>query len=389
MTTVVLEERKETLLNFLSPAILIQVGLLVLNIGAVGLILIHVLWPVLIPDVTMANIQINLTGQIVGSVVAFFFLFSVFRVENVEAQKPTPKRLVLVLGVSCLAITLAIFVSMALLLLFTALGMPITHSYAGIILGPQHLSNPWNVVLFFATGVIGAPIFEELVFRRMLIPTLEIRGMSGAGAVIASSLGFALIHLPNDALNGSPAYVITHFISAVVIGLILGFVYVFTRNVIFPIIIHGLNNAFAFTEVILITLNDFNLLLIYAFIMLAIWGIAIIVALYFGIQYLSSKPPEWVLTLKQKSSINILPGLAGYLTIAFGLVTFQTLVEFFLVIPDPILLFTVLFLFYLGYFGLLIFAVKNIPYKAEEPPEVPKRTLYDRAEDVTLEPRPE
>jgi membrane protease YdiL (CAAX protease family) len=387
---VAIEERNETLLNFLTPAILIQVGLLILNIGAVSLILLHVfLGPLLIPDLTMANIQINLTGQIIGSIVAFFFLISVFRVEKSETQSPTTKRLVLILGVSCLAVTVAIFVSMALFLLFTAFGIPITHSYTGLILGPQHLSNPWNVVLFLGTGVVGAAVFEELIFRRMLIPALEIRGMSPMGAVIASSLGFALIHLPNDALNGSPGFVVTHFISSFIIGLFLGLVYVLTRNVIFPIIIHGFNNAFAFGEVILLTLNDYNLLTIYAFVMLAIWFIAIAMAVYFGIQFLSSTPPQWVNTLKQKAQINTLPGLAGYLLIAFGLVALQTLVEVFIPIPDPILLYTFLFIFYCGYFVLLIMAVKSIRYTPKEPPKAPVQKLYDRAEDVTLEPRPE
>jgi membrane protease YdiL (CAAX protease family) len=389
VTSVVLEERNESISNFITPAILIQVGLLILNIGAVGLILIHVLWPVLIPDVTMANIQINLVGQIIGSVVAFFFLFSVFRVEKVETQTPTTKRLVLILGVCCLAVTLAVFVSLALVLLFSTLGIPVTHSYEGLILGSQHLSNPWNIVLFLGTGVVGAAVFEELVFRRMLIPALEMRGMSPTGAVIASSLGFALIHLPNDAINGSPGFVVTHFISAVVIGLILGFVYIFTRNVIFPMIIHGFNNAVAFGEVLLITLNDFNLLLMYALIMLVIWVIAVVVAVYIGIQFFSSNPPRWVETMHQKATINVLPGIAGYFLLAFGLVSLQTVIEVFIPISDPILLFTVLFLFYIGYFVILIFAVKNLRYTPEEPVKIPTQKLYDRAEEVTLEPRPE
>ncbi|MFX0169792.1 MAG: lysostaphin resistance A-like protein [Candidatus Hodarchaeota archaeon] len=385
----VIQERNETLFNFLTPALLIMVGLLILNIGAVGLILIHFFTPVLIPDVTMANIQINLAGQIAGTIATIFFFITLFRVKKVETHKPTIKRLVLVLGVCCFGLTIATFASLILVLVLNALGLPVIHSYAGIILGPEHLSNPWNLVLFFATGTVGAAIFEELIFRRMLIPALEVRGMSPTAAVITSSLGFALIHVPNDVLNGSFGFVITHFISAVIIGLVFGFVYVFTRNIIYPIIVHAFNNAFAFGEIILLTINETNLLLIYALAMLVVWFIAILIAVYAGIKYFSSDPPHWVKTLKQKSSTNILPGLAGYLLIAFGLVSFQTIVELFLTIPDIILLFTVLFLFYLGYLAILLWVVKTSHYITKEQPEVPTRKFYDRAEDVTQEPLPE
>ena len=391
----VIEERNETITNFLAPAFLIILGLLILNIGAVGFILIHFLTPVLIPDLTMANIQINLVGQIVGTVVTILILIPVLRTEKTEYQGLTLKRLIFVLGASCLALTVAIFLALGLLVLLTSLGLPIQSAYEGFVLGPEQLANPWNLVLLFATVTVGAAVFEELVFRRTLIPTLEVRGMSPTMAVIASSLGFALIHVPNDVLNGSPGFVISHFITTTIIGLVFGFVYVLTRNVLFPMIIHGFINGISFGEAILFELFTLGvpaadlLLVSYSLMLFGFWIIAIVMGVYALFAFLSADPPDWVCTMKEKSPINILPGLAGFLVIAFGLVSFQTIVEIFLILPDVILLYSLLFIFYLSYFFIVLGIVRRTRYEPETEPEPLTRRVYERAEDVKLEPVPE
>jgi len=392
---VTFKERNETITNFLAPALLIIVGLLILNIGAVGFILIHFLTPVLIPDLTMANIQINLVGQIIGIIVTVLILIPLFRAEKVEREGLTPKRILFVLGASCLALTVAMFIALGLLVLLTTLGLPIESSYGGFVLGPEHLINPWNIVLLFSTVTVGASVFEELIFRRTLIPTLEVRGMSPTAAVIASSIGFALIHVPNDVINGSIGYVISHFISTTIIGLVFGFVYVLTRNVIFPMIIHGFINGIAFGEVVILEmfLNGFPfgelLLVSYSLMMLIFWIVAIIMGIYALISFLSANPPSWVQTMKEKSPINVLPGLAGFLIIAFGLVSFQTLIEIVLILPDVILFYAVLFLFYLSYFLIVVWVVKQTHYESETKSEPPALKVYEKAEDVKLEPRPD
>ncbi len=392
MVTVEIVERDETFLNFLTPAILIMVGLLILSIGALSLIMVHFSIPVLIPDPIMASIQMNLFGQIIGIIITLIFLIPFFKLKEVESRFPTVFRTLKVLGVACFALTVALGLALVLFFAFSALGIPIEHSYGNIILGPEHLSNPWNLVLFFATATVGAAIFEELIFRRMLIPALEVRGMAPTAAVIASSLGFALIHVPNDLLNGSPGYVVTHFITTFTIGLMLGFVYVFTRNVIYPMIIHGFINAVAFTELILISIDDFNLLLIYAGILLVLLFIGIIVGVLALIWFFRDPVPAWVETLRIKSKISIISGLAGYLVIAFGIISIQVLAELgiaFAFTPNGFLIYSSLIGFYVFYFFLLLYIVKITRYEPTEDVKPETRQLYDKAKEVTLEPRPE
>ena len=385
-------ERDEGFLNFLSPAILIMVGLLILSIGALSLVLLNFFIPVLIPDPIMGSIQMNLVGQIVGIIVTILFLIPFFGLQKVETRSPTIFRTLKVLGVACFALTIAMGLALGLSLLFFALGIPIVHSYGDIILSPEHLSNPWNLVLFFGTATIGAAIFEELIFRRMLIPALENRGMAPTAAVIASSLGFALIHVPNDFLNGSPGYVVTHFITTFTLGLMMGFVYVFSRHVVFPMIIHGFINAVAFTELILLSIDDLNLLLIYAGILLAMLITGLIVGLLALVWFFRDPKPNWVEILRTKSKIRIPPGLSGYLIIAFGFIIVQVLVELgitFAFYPNGFLIITALTGFYIAYFLLLLYIVYITRYEPTLEVKHEEPRLYVRAEDVKLEPHPE
>ncbi|MFX1317838.1 MAG: lysostaphin resistance A-like protein [Promethearchaeota archaeon] len=385
-------ERDEGLLNFLSPAILVMIGILVLSIGALSLVLLHYFIPVLIPDQIMANVQINLVGQIIGITITFLILIPLFKLKQVETQKPTISRTVKVLGVACLALTVSTGLALVLFFLLTNLGIPVDSSYAGFILGPEHLSNPWNLVLLFAFAVFGAAIYEELIFRRMLIPALELRGMGPTAAVITSSLGFALIHVPNDLINGGFGFFITHFITTFTTGLFLGFVYVFTRNVIYPMIIHGFINGIAFTELILISLDDLNLLLIYASLLMALILIGIIVGVLALIWYFHDPSPKWVETMRVKSRITILPGFIGYLLIASGLITLQFLTELGLTLtlfPNLMAMYAGMVVFYIIYLAVSLFIISITRYESqvEVKPSTPQ--VYEKAEDVILEPHPE
>lgn len=88
--------------------------------------------------------------------------------------------------------------------------------------------NPFVNFLFI---VIVAPIMEELLFRKVLIDRIAKYGE--AVAVTVSSIMFALYH---ENLNQA--------VYTVFMGALLAFVYVKTRNVKYPIIIHMVTNFF-------------------------------------------------------------------------------------------------------------------------------------------------
>ncbi|HWK58982.1 MAG TPA: type II CAAX endopeptidase family protein [Parapedobacter sp.] len=86
----------------------------------------------------------------------------------------------------------------------------------------------------FLAIVIAAPIIEELIFRGIILEGL-LQRYSPVKSIILSSILFGIVHL-------NP----WQFVSALVIGLLSGWVYYRTRKLSLSILIHLVNNLFAF-----------------------------------------------------------------------------------------------------------------------------------------------
>jgi uncharacterized protein len=85
--------------------------------------------------------------------------------------------------------------------------------------------------LFFVTAAIAAPIFEEILFRGFLLPSLT-RYMPVWGAITLSSFIFALAHLS-----------LSEVLPLMVLGMVLGFVYSRSRNLLSSMLLHSLWNS--------------------------------------------------------------------------------------------------------------------------------------------------
>lgn len=94
----------------------------------------------------------------------------------------------------------------------------------------------WVVI---AVAVILGPIFEELIFRKIFIDRMSVYG--DRLAIVASSVAFGLFHG-----NFSQA------IYATALGLILGYAYTKTRNVIYTSLLHMILNFFGTVPTLLI-----------------------------------------------------------------------------------------------------------------------------------------
>lgn len=87
------------------------------------------------------------------------------------------------------------------------------------------------LAIFFVTAAIAAPIFEEILFRGFLLPSLT-RYLPVWGAIIASSLLFAIAHLS-----------LSEVLPLTILGIVLGVVYSRSRNLLAPIFLHSLWNS--------------------------------------------------------------------------------------------------------------------------------------------------
>jgi membrane protease YdiL (CAAX protease family) len=85
--------------------------------------------------------------------------------------------------------------------------------------------------IFFLTASVAAPMFEEIIFRGFLLPSLT-RYMSVWGAIVASSLLFAIAHLS-----------LSEVLPLATLGMVLGVVYTRSRNLLAPMLLHSLWNS--------------------------------------------------------------------------------------------------------------------------------------------------
>ncbi len=87
------------------------------------------------------------------------------------------------------------------------------------------------LLIFFTTAAILAPIFEEIIFRGFLLPSLT-RYFPVWGAIALSSLLFSIAHLS-----------LSEVLPLAVLGIVLGVVYTRSRNLLAPIVVHSLWNT--------------------------------------------------------------------------------------------------------------------------------------------------
>ena len=87
------------------------------------------------------------------------------------------------------------------------------------------------LLIFFFTAAIAAPLFEEILFRGFLLPSLT-RYMSVSFAIAFSALLFAVAHLS-----------LSEILPLTSLGVVLGVVYTRSRNLLAPMLVHSLWNS--------------------------------------------------------------------------------------------------------------------------------------------------
>jgi membrane protease YdiL (CAAX protease family) len=91
--------------------------------------------------------------------------------------------------------------------------------------------DPVALVVFFVTAALAAPLFEETLFRGFLLPSLS-RYMGLPWAIGLSGLIFATAHLS-----------LSEILPLTLLGIVLGFVYSRSGNLLSPMVLHSLWNG--------------------------------------------------------------------------------------------------------------------------------------------------
>ncbi|MBW4514889.1 MAG: CPBP family intramembrane metalloprotease [Timaviella obliquedivisa GSE-PSE-MK23-08B] len=126
------------------------------------------------------------------------------------------------------------FVALPLMLLVSVLNQQIWQGQGGsnpLLQIVLEEGDPVALGMFFFTAAIAAPVFEEILFRGFLLPSLT-RYFPVGGAIALSSLIFATAHLS-----------LSEILPLTVLGAILGFVYTRSRGLLSSIMLHSLWNS--------------------------------------------------------------------------------------------------------------------------------------------------
>ena len=103
----------------------------------------------------------------------------------------------------------------------------------------QVLEASWIVyVLFFINICVLAPLWEELFFRGVLLRRFMLK-WSPQKSIVISALIFGLIHINPITIGFAFCF-----------GCLLGYVYVKTKSIVVPMVLHSFNNFLAFLHLI-------------------------------------------------------------------------------------------------------------------------------------------
>jgi membrane protease YdiL (CAAX protease family) len=103
---------------------------------------------------------------------------------------------------------------------------------------PAPDGHPLLEIVDDTAGCLLTGLAEEAIFRFYLINALRLRGLSMPAAIVVSTILFAAIHWSYG--GGNVAY-------AGIAGLTLALIFAATRNLLAPVLVHGLVDIYFFT----------------------------------------------------------------------------------------------------------------------------------------------
>lgn len=125
-------------------------------------------------------------------------------------------------------------VALPLVLLVSVINQQIWHGQGGsnpLLSLALQVQDTVALTIFFVTSSIAAPVFEEIMFRGFLLPSLT-RYISVPSAIVISALIFAVAHLS-----------LSEVLPLTTLGIVLAVVYTRSRNLLAPIMVHSLWNS--------------------------------------------------------------------------------------------------------------------------------------------------
>ncbi|MFX0183333.1 MAG: type II CAAX prenyl endopeptidase Rce1 family protein [Candidatus Hodarchaeota archaeon] len=326
MRKIQIAEIENSFLNFFTPAVIVAIGFFLLNLFD---------FPIMLLQLINSNLDINLDPNLLNvafaniatlsvCLVAYYLLIPRLKLEDSIYQEPYAINLVAVPLIFCSVVFLRVLLTFA----FESSDVTI-YNVTPWFLGWRYslLLDPFFLLLFLIYQLVTIPLFTESIYRRVIIPLLEDRGLSPIYAVILSSLGFCFLDLPYYISTTNYLGTLYWFISTFLYGFATGVIYIFTRNVLFSILYASVYQFYRMTDFLgEIFHNEFLLLIRDLIHLITLLGAIILVVYIIWIIVKEIPIPRWIKIIKIKSAPNIKRGIVGYFIISLGLLAIELFV---------------------------------------------------------------
>ncbi|MHA1995140.1 MAG: CPBP family intramembrane glutamic endopeptidase [Candidatus Hodarchaeales archaeon] len=281
----------------------------------------------LLLDSIIQNILVLLITQLIGVVIVFYIFLPFFKIKYSDFQPFSRSSIRTTIILFFLSLGSTFLAGLLLTTVFAALGWIMKLGYSEITITAEHISNPSYLILFLIATTIGAPLFEEMVYRRMLIPLLEECQVSPFIAVVESSIMFAMAHLNDNLMYGNIAGGIYQTIGVFILAMMLGMTYIMTRNIIYPVVLHAFTNLIGSLNIIFTIEENYFLLTIFSILVLIMLVIGIGISLYLLGKYIHGKETDWIKIIKKRSEVKVSGRLTRFMVVGSTLVLLPTVIK--------------------------------------------------------------
>lgn len=329
MKKITVAEIENSFLNFFTPALIVAVGFFLLNL--IGFPLSFFNWLILEMNLLININRLNVSFAILSNFVVFLVTYVVLiprlKLEDATYEKPDYGKLMVVPFIFCIAIFFRILLTFSI----EASGGIIYYVKPWFLTSFNLLFDPYFLYLFLVYEVVTIPIFTEIVYRRMVIPLLEDRGLSPIIAVILSSLGFCFLEIPYFISTTNYIGTLFWFVSTFIYGFATGMVYILTRNVFYSIIYASLYHVYRMIDFLGVILkNEFLILIRDLTHLLVLFGGLLLLSYIIWVVISKESTAKWIKIIKIKSVPNTKRGIVGFLVISLLLLGIQILADNFI-----------------------------------------------------------
>ncbi len=187
--------------------------------------------------------------------------------EPVECEKSTTLQTIFMIGIGLGLIFIATYLNYFLVNAFSNYA-----EFSQKYLWSAELDHPYQIIIYIIYCAIIPALVEELLFRGAICKSLGVYGKKTAVAL--SAVLFALMHSNIEQL-----------LYTFVAGLVLGWIYVETKKIIYPILLHFLNNAISVIDDIIFVkcsaemydvYSNFSNIIVFAFAIISLVGFALV-----------------------------------------------------------------------------------------------------------------